>query len=144
MLREPKHHLILKSSTQKLPNSRLPDSFVRLRPVRKIDFAEPNTVVWQRWQARCNAAMQAAISEEQQGGAPVVTSLYKSQKAFYAKVTSGFFGKCTYCEQKIMSNQHGDLDHYRPKKQPSDINWSPVRIRLNGKLVAHPGYYWLA
>src|SRR5665213_3901925 len=110
--------------------------------MRKIDFPEPDNAAWRGWRAKCDAATNAAILEVQQGITPAVTSLYKNQKAFYTSMTSGFLGKCAYCEQKIVSNQHGDLDHYRPKKCPRDIDWKPVRVRANGKMVAHPGYYW--
>lgn len=42
-----------------------------------------------------------------------------------------FGGKCAYCEARIETVSHGEVEHYRPKaKVEEDEN--------------HPGYYWLA
>ncbi len=42
-----------------------------------------------------------------------------------------FYGKCAFCEQKIIVPSSGDIEHFRPK---SGVVESPD----------HPGYYWLA
>jgi hypothetical protein len=112
--------------------------------MRKIDFREPTDPRWRRWRTRCDAETRKLIALVSQGREPYITDLYKKQKAQYGARDAGFFGKCAYCEQEIYTDQHGDLDHYRPKKRPREIDWSPVSIRNNGHLVPHPGYYWLA
>jgi uncharacterized protein (TIGR02646 family) len=42
-------------------------------------------------------------------------------------------GKCAFCESRITHVQHGDVEHFRPKKGV-----------LRGGLLLRPGYYWLA
>lgn len=44
------------------------------------------------------------------------------------------FDKCCYCESKIRSTSHGDVEHYRPKAYSQQNRGAP-------KL--YPGYYWL-
>ena len=55
-----------------------------------------------------------------------------------------FHGKCAYCEEIITSNQRGDVEHYRPKGAVSNAENQPVKLRVGGEDIPHPGYYWLA
>jgi hypothetical protein len=45
------------------------------------------------------------------------------------------YGKCCFCESKILHITYGDVEHFRPK--------AGVRQRSGGPLES-PGYYWLA
>ena len=56
-----------------------------------------------------------------------------------------FRGRCAYCESYIADFQHGDIEHFRPKKGVTDENDFPVRIsKSDGSEGDHPGYFWLA
>jgi uncharacterized protein (TIGR02646 family) len=47
-----------------------------------------------------------------------------------------FNGKCAYCEARIKTISHGDIEHYRPK--------STVKKKKKQEGSAYIGYYWLA
>ena len=51
-----------------------------------------------------------------------------------SKLLEAQFKKCCYCESKIGSTSHGDVEHYRPKAC-SQQNIGEPRL--------YPGYYWL-
>ena len=73
--------------------------------------------------------------------------LYKDPRmqAVYKHDGRPFFGKCAYCEDRIVSTQPGDIEHYRPKGCVTNEDGSRVMVDANGgKKVPHPGYYWLA
>lgn len=44
-------------------------------------------------------------------------------------------GKCVFCEAKIRANEHGDVEHFRPKGGFTETDNGPFK---------KPGYYWLA
>src|SRR5258705_11060485 len=70
------------------------------------------------------------------------SALYKRFMKFLIKL---FQGKCAYCESKIVVNQPGDVEHFRPKGRVVDENFRPIKIRHKKKgEMNHPGYYWLA
>jgi uncharacterized protein (TIGR02646 family) len=50
-------------------------------------------------------------------------------------VCTAQYGKCAFCESKVVHIAYGDVEHYRPK---GGYQQSP-----EGPLV-QPGYYWLA
>ena len=54
-----------------------------------------------------------------------------------------FYGKCAYCEQKIYTDQYGDVEHYRPKGAVTEEDNRPVMVETGGEVMEHPGYYWL-
>ena len=73
--------------------------------------------------------------------------LYKGQKDevyINQENEAPFHGKCAYCEQIITGDQHGDIEHYRPKGAVKDADNKEVLVTMNGKDRDHPGYYWLA
>lgn len=45
------------------------------------------------------------------------------------------FEKCCYCENTFLAVSHGDVEHYRPKKGYTDLEYGTIN---------KPGYYWLA
>ena len=71
---------------------------------------------------------------------------YGIQTSFFFTQTAPFFGKCAYCEKKIGSTQHGDVEHFRPKNAVTDATDAIVTVTMGGASVPvpHPGYYWLA
>jgi hypothetical protein len=46
-----------------------------------------------------------------------------------------FNGKCAYCDARFDVVAFGDVEHYRPKRRV---------VSEDGKILDHPGYYWLA
>lgn len=113
--------------------------------MRKIDFAEPGTPEWAAWRASCESAACAIVEQLECGQKPdIVDALYKDQKQFYADISGPFGGRCAYCERVIVSDQYGDMEHYRPKGGVQDEDWSVVEREQGGEKVKHPGYRWLA
>lgn len=52
-----------------------------------------------------------------------------------AKLLDMQYGKCCYCESKILATGYGDVEHFRPKGS----------VRQDGNSAEEkPGYYWLA
>ena len=45
------------------------------------------------------------------------------------------FKKCCFCESKIISISHGDIEHFRP---------TTAYNKKNETSLSYPGYYWLA
>ena len=113
-----------------------------------IDFNEPETEEWKNWRTKCeeeqqkhNEAVEAGIASE------VKAKVYKAQKvAVYMDINGPFWGKCAYCEQKIYGDQHGDIEHFRPKGAVWDEHGKAILIQIDGQEQEqeHPGYYWLA
>ncbi len=105
----------------------------------KINFPEPNDPDWVRWRTQCEQETQEVIQKHNNGEPYKIRSdIYRSdlvKKKFYLNDSSGppFYRKCAYCESSL-ANQHGDIEHFRPKKEVHDAN---------GKKIDHPGYYWL-
>jgi hypothetical protein len=111
----------------------------------KIDFVEPDTEEWRKWVADCVAEQidhDAQILSGKQIEAK--SAIYgRLKKTVYLTPAGPFFGKCAFCEDYIRSNQHGDIEHFRPKGAIVDRT-SNMRITLHGSHALHPGYYWLA
>jgi hypothetical protein len=118
--------------------------------VIKIDFPEPTTAEWKRWRNDCEKATRelvAAVAE----GKPVEIqgALYgrrSIKKSVYLAKGGPFRGKCAYCECWLEGFQHGDIEHFRPKKAVTDTDDQPVLVSSEdgGPMVEHPGYFWLA
>ena len=111
----------------------------------KIEFEEPNTDEWIGWCEECaregENLVKLFLSQQ-----PIefTQSLYKRFKSLYIDPEGPFHGKCAYCEESIYENQHGDVEHFRPKARVTDEDNKPVRISVDGEEMDHPGYYWLA
>ena len=114
----------------------------------KIEFDEPDTEGWRRWRDKCRAATSELISAFDWHKRPTFSDrLYKGQKSeVYIVQTNAppFHGKCAYCEQVVTGDQHGDVEHYRPKGAVTDAENQTVYVVVDGQHRAHPGYYWLA
>ena len=111
----------------------------------KIDFVEPATEEWRVWVADC-AAEQRNHDVQILSGQPIEakSSLYgRLKKTVHLDPAGPFFGKCAFCEDNIRTNQHGDIEHFRPKAAIVD-QISNTRITRPGSQESHPGYYWLA
>jgi len=105
------------------------------------DIIEPTTTQWVKWQKRAAAAVLTLLDKVAKGGAIKISQgLYKNRKEDLMRL---FFEKCVYCEVSL-KNQHGDIEHYRPKKSVTEIDDSLVTINGTTPPAAHPGYYWLA
>jgi len=112
--------------------------------MRRINFKEPDTIEWKKWRKDCQKNTADLIKLVQSGNRPKIRkSLYKRQKKVYFNTEGAFFGKCAYCEGPIKT--HDDLDHFRPIRKVTDENDKVIKIRdKRGRLIEHPGYYWLA
>lgn len=110
-----------------------------------IDFEEPESGSWRHWRDRCNTEQLKHIDAIEAGRATKINEkLYKEQKDhLYLSLSGPFRGRCAYCEQKIIGDQRGDVEHFRPKAAVVDYNNNPITIELDGRLQNHPGYYWL-
>lgn len=114
----------------------------------RIPFTEPVTRIWKRWVKDCVKATQDLTKSYKPGTALEISDLYRRKsikKDVYFAKGGPFKGRCAYCESYITDFQHGDVDHFRPKKGVTDENGNPVMInRAGDQKEAHPGYYWLA
>lgn len=119
----------------------------------QMNFPEPITQEWSEWKLLATSAANSLIEDHAKGIKPEISKdLYTQMKAI---LFSASFGKCVYCETKIVDidpqgkltplDQPGDVEHYRPKGKVTDENDEEVMILgPDGKLMAHPGYFWLA
>ena len=110
----------------------------------RVSFPEPVVPGWHEWIARCaqerHRVIQAARESRTMTFKPKIYSGTKEQ--VYLAADGPFRGKCAFCEETIRSNQHGDIEHFRPKAGVTDEN--DVTVSISGTNVPHPGYYWLA
>lgn len=85
--------------------------------------------------ARDGAAETQGLIDAHARGEEVApkSSLY-GHAAVKSALVAMHHGKCAYCEVQL-AQQHGDVEHYRPKKA-----WKSSR----GGPVTTPGYFWLA
>lgn len=103
-----------------------------------VSFSPPNSAEWNKWREKCRAARERLIADVAKGASPSINDrLYKDKALLdvYKCSRGPFFGKCAYCESPVLVSQHGDIEHWRPKRAVSDLEGEPVE---------HPGYYWLA
>jgi len=113
----------------------------------KIDFTEPSDDSWKEWVEKCRVKTEWHIIKVANGENPKITALYKHEVIHEVlfSVDGPFHGKCVYCEALITTDQHGDVEHFRPKNGLTDSNNQPVIVDDgNGNDIQHPGYYWLA
>ena len=101
--------------------------------------------MWHKWRTKCQTEQlrhNAAIRDGR--GSKINEPLYKGQKeAIYMSLEGPFRGKCAYCEQKIIGDQRGDIEHFRPKAAIVQNNNKPIKFEIDGNIKNHPGYYWL-
>ena len=112
--------------------------------MRRLTITEPDSPAWKRWKTSGEKKKAKHIAEAAAGGKVSVSDHYKGQKEAYRDREGMFKGKCAFCEQSIVGNQHGDIEHFRPKAAVQDENWQPVTRMASGADEEHPGYYWLA
>ena len=109
----------------------------------KVDIVEPSSAEWLDWKERCIEATETLTAHWSPGVKLAFnTALYSEMK----RIMLGFFhGKCAYCEALITTDQHGDVEHFRPKGAVTDDDHQPVNIHdSKGNFYPHPGYFWLA
>lgn len=116
----------------------------------KIDFTEPTSQDWIKWRKECakeqknhNAAIVSGNVSE------VKSTVYKGENFgikfnVYFAAKGPFSGKCAFCESNILSDQPGDVEHYRPKSAVKNEDDTDVIVNIGGKKKPHPGYFWLA
>lgn len=116
----------------------------------RIRFAEPETAEWRAWRDECTREQQSLNSSVRSGAVwSIKADVYKGiehgiKQNVFMNLEGPFAGKCVYCEQRIVGNQHGDMEHFRPKKGVCDAENRPVRVVVDDEEREHPGYYWLA
>jgi uncharacterized protein (TIGR02646 family) len=103
--------------------------------MRKINLQPPSNQDWLNWLQTCKKETeddQKLIAQGKQ--IEIKDNIYKKHKDFFGE--SQFHGKCAYCECQVIGFQHGDVEHFRPKKAVTDEMYQLIED--------HPGYYWLA
>jgi hypothetical protein len=90
----------------------------RVDEIQEYDFVE--------WKKRAEAAARDANVEYPEFRQKI--TLQKDLKDYLLRC---FDGRCAYCEARIETVSHGEVEHYRPK----------AKVEEDG---THPGYYWLA
>jgi hypothetical protein len=114
----------------------------------RIRFVEPTTKTWARWVKECGDAKKALLAAFAWGAPFEISDLYRrksiKKEVFLAK-EGPFRGRCAYCESNIAGFQHGEIEHFRPKKAVTNEKDVPVAVECpDGVTREHPGYYWLA
>src|SRR5688572_3095567 len=108
----------------------------------RLLFAPPNDPAWNVWTANCTQAT-IMLTQSFQAGAPIeITTLYRDYTDHYR--LHPFYGKCAYCESKVITTSPDYVEHFRPKKGVNDINNVVITIPSGANQVPHPGYYWLS
>jgi hypothetical protein len=105
-----------------------------------VEPKQPDDDAWRDWVKLATDASDDLKEAGRQGLLPAIDEgFYKKQKA---TIWAFFNGKCAYCEARLTGNQHGDVEHFRPKKAVIRNDGKAVRDSRTGE--AHQGYYWLA
>ena len=82
----------------------------------------------------------------------VFPELWKEYKSLFAYAQ---FDKCGFCESSVLKTSYGDVEHYRPKSEVSQLPDDPEAFGRQREasatvkarqvtLVCQTGYYWLA
>src|SRR5665213_1009147 len=108
--------------------------------MRKLSFTPPDTEVWKKWRKSCDRARKKTLEAIARGERPKISETYKKQRSTYFAPQGPFRGKCAYCEQIIVADQHGDIEHYRPKAGVEELDGTRVTKTEHGMTVEHPGY----
>lgn len=99
---------------------------------------------WTSWAQRA-ADKQADFVERRRNGDPVEfdSTVWRDLKDWLLRHV--FFGKCAYCETKILPGYPGDGEHYRPKGNVTVKGEDGIKRAVQrAENARHPGYYWLA
>lgn len=114
----------------------------------RIKFTEPMSTVWKRWIKECTAATNQLLADAASGKAISISDLYRRKSiksSVYLAKDGPFRGRCAYCDSYIADFQHGDMEHFRPKKAVTNDKDEPVKIiNADAAQTDHPGYFWLA
>lgn len=113
--------------------------------MRKIIFIEPKTLEWNEWKKKCQEETRIVIQAFNKNGKCKINRTYTQRnikRSFFFSKEGPFKGKCIYCEKAI--NLTDDLDHFRPKKSVTNFDNNPIYVKIDGRKIKHPGYYWLA
>lgn len=112
--------------------------------MRKIKFKEPQVAKWKKWRKKCDKETMDLVDNWSPGTSmKMKPSLYKKMKPdIYFNENGPFKNKCAYCESEL--RLHDDLDHFRPKLRVTDEEDNVIKIKVAGKKIEHPGYFWLA
>jgi hypothetical protein len=113
--------------------------FRRPKPPPNFDAA----VEQQRLDVRTNVDAQLP---------PTFNELWGGFKSFFSAAQHG---KCGYCDNDVISNQDGDVEHYAPKSEvsilgPDETTWgveAPNLAKVKGRkpqVLSSGGYWWLA
>lgn len=111
----------------------------------KIDFPEPTSPAWKRWRNDCEKATRELVAAAAEGKPiEILETLYRRRsikKSVSLAKDGPFRGKCAYCECWLTGFQHGDMEHFRPKKGVTDVDDQPVLVSddVGGPIVEHPG-----
>lgn len=116
----------------------------------RITFTEPETAKWRAWGEQCTREQERLNRSARCGETWAVKGdvyrgrRYGIKREVFMSFDGPFAGKCAYCEQIIAGDQHGDMEHFRPKKEVRDAENRPVSVVIDGQARKHPAYYWLA
>jgi hypothetical protein len=114
----------------------------------KINFKEPDTPLWKRWRSDREKEATKLKGTRWWESAFEISDLYRRssiKREVYLAKDGPFRGRCAYCEANVADFQHGDIEHFRPKKLVTDAQDNPIMISgPDGHQHKHPGYYWLA
>ena len=113
----------------------------------RLAFVEPNREEWRAWVTECERERDELVERRARGEDPEISDLYKDKRMKQVYLNDGppFYGKCAYCESRIVGNQPGDIEHFRPKNRVTYESGEVVMVTdATGAVVKHPGYYWLA
>lgn len=83
------------------------------------------------------------------GRAPASREFLPKWREFKAVLSDRQEGKCGYCEALVAPNQHGDVEHYRPKAELTRVPDQTTRPWTNEDRPPEAphgdgGYWWLA
>lgn len=102
--------------------------------------------------ASAKAATGVAAEAKGKKKDKIFQDVWKDFKAIFAYAQ---FDKCGFCESNVLKTGRGDVEHYRPKSEVSELDDDPdtrgvqheAAAAVTGrrpKVVCSTGYYWLA
>ncbi|ARZ74702.1 hypothetical protein CCR98_11110 [Stenotrophomonas sp. WZN-1] len=110
--------------------------------------------VGQDFSAHVKAAKSAVETAVKAGKSPEFAAVWGNFKEDFAKAQ---LGKCGFCKGQVLGLQFGDVEHFRPKAEISELDDSglescgrelPWTYRIAGRVLKSgqraTGYWWLA